>query len=153
MLEGASKELDQALLELRELAQGLHPAILTDRGLLHALEALAGRIPVPVEIDVSDERYDAPVEATLYYIAAEALTNTAKHAQASVAHVVVSRDEECVRLEIRDDGCGGADPASGTGILGLHDRASAIGGSLTVISSPGRGTVVNATVPLERADC
>ena len=151
MLEDASKELDQALLELRELAQGLHPAILTDRGLLHALESLAGRIPVPVEIDVSDERYDAPIEATIYYIAAEALTNVAKHAGASVARVVVSRDDESVRLEVRDDGCGGADPASGTGILGLHDRASAVGGSLTVISSPGRGTVVTAAIPRSHA--
>jgi PAS domain S-box-containing protein len=148
MIEEASKELDQALVELRELAQGLHPAILTARGLLHALEALVARIPVPVELDVPEERYEAPVEATMYYIAAEALTNTAKHAQAEVARVVVTREDESVRLEVRDDGCGGADPASGTGILGLHDRASAVGGSLTVISSPGRGTVVTATLPL-----
>jgi signal transduction histidine kinase len=101
-------------------------------------------------MDVGDERYEPSVEATLYYIAAEALTNVAKHADATVARVVVKREGESLRLEITDDGCGGADPATGTGILGLHDRASAIGGSLVVVSSPGRGTTLTGTVPLSR---
>jgi PAS domain S-box-containing protein len=148
ILDEASGELDQALVELRELARGLHPAILTDRGLAHALEALAARIPVPVEIEVGDERWDSTVEATAYFIAAEALTNVAKHADATAARVVVTEEDDCLRLEIVDDGRGGADPDTGTGILGLRDRATAIGGSLAVVSTPGRGTTVTATLPL-----
>jgi signal transduction histidine kinase len=149
LVDEASQQLEQALDELRELARGLHPAILTARGLAHALPALAGGVPVPVEIEVSEDRYDPALEATVYFIAAEALTNVVKHAKAQGARIVVSRGDSTLRLEITDDGCGGADPASGTGILGLHDRASAIGGQLTVISSPGRGTVVTATLPLD----
>jgi PAS domain S-box-containing protein len=150
LLDEASKELDQALVELRELARGLHPAILTDRGLSHALDALAARLPVAVELAVPERRFDPTAEATVYYIAAEALTNVAKHADASVARVVVTSERESVRLEVSDDGRGGADPAAGTGILGLRDRASAIGGSLVVVSSPGRGTTVTATLPLDQ---
>jgi PAS domain S-box-containing protein len=149
LVDEASQQLEQALDELRELARGLHPAILTARGLAHALPALAGGVPVPVEIEVGEERYDPALEATVYFITAEALTNVVKHANAEGARIVVSRGDSTLRLEITDDGCGGADPASGTGILGLHDRASAIGGQLAVISSPGRGTVVTATLPLE----
>jgi PAS domain S-box-containing protein len=148
ILDEASKELDQALLELRELARGLHPAILTDRGLAHALEALAARLPLPVELDVPDERFDRTVEATAYYIAAEALTNVAKHADASVARVVVARQTEYLRLDVTDDGCGGASLSGGTGIVGLHDRAAAIGGTLTLASLPGTGTTVTAMLPL-----
>jgi signal transduction histidine kinase len=148
ILEEATKELDQALVELRELARGLHPAILTDRGLAHALEALAARLPVPVELDVPDERFDPTVEATAYYIAAEALTNVAKHAGATVARVVVAHDGETLRLEISDDGSGGANVSGGTGIVGLNDRASAIGGTLTVLSPAEHGTIVAATLPL-----
>jgi signal transduction histidine kinase len=149
LMDEASQQLEQALDELRELARGLHPAILTARGLSHALPALAAGIPVPVEIEVGEERYDPALEATVYFIAAEALTNVVKHANADGARVVISCGESTLRLEITDDGCGGADPASGSGILGLHDRASAIGGQLSVISSPGRGTVVTAILPLE----
>jgi PAS domain S-box-containing protein len=149
LMDEASQQLEQALDELRELARGLHPAILTARGLSHALPALAAGLPIPVEIEVGEERHDPALEATVYFIAAEALTNIVKHAKANGARVAVSRGETMLRLEITDDGCGGADPGSGSGILGLHDRASAIGGQLTVISSPGRGTVVTATLPLE----
>jgi PAS domain S-box-containing protein len=149
LIDEASQQLEQALDELRELARGLHPAILTARGLAHALPALVAGLPVPVEVEVDEERYDPALEATVYFIAAEALTNVVKHAQAEGARVAVSRGDSTLRLEITDDGCGGADPASGSGILGLHDRASAIGGQLVVISSPGRGTVVTATLPLE----
>jgi PAS domain S-box-containing protein len=148
ILDAAAKELDQALTELRELARGLHPAILTDRGLSHALEALAARLPVPVELDVPDDRFDAAIEATAYYIAAEALTNVAKHAEATVARAVVAADAESLRLEVSDDGSGGAILAAGTGLVGLNDRASAIGGSLTVTSPAGEGTTVVATLPL-----
>ena len=149
LMDEASQQLEQALDELRELARGLHPAILTARGLSHALPALAAGLPIPVEIEVGEERHDPALEATVYFIAAEALTNIVKHAQANGARVAVSRGDTMLRLEITDDGCGGADPGSGSGILGLHDRASAIGGQLTVISSPGRGTVVTAMLPLE----
>jgi PAS domain S-box-containing protein len=149
ILEAAAKELDQALVELRELARGLHPAILTDRGLGHALEALAARLPVPVELDVPDDRFDATVEATAYYIAAEALTNVAKHADATVARVVVAPQAETLRLDVVDDGCGGASLSAGTGLVGLSDRAAAIGGTLTVASPPGSGTTVTATLPFE----
>jgi signal transduction histidine kinase len=149
MVDEASQQLEQALDELRELARGLHPAILTARGLAHALPVLAGGLAIPVDLEVDDQRYDPSLEATVYFITAEALTNVAKHANASGARVAVSCGDSTLRLEITDDGCGGADPASGSGILGLHDRASAIGGLLSVISSPGRGTVVTATLPLE----
>jgi PAS domain S-box-containing protein len=148
ILDEASQELEQALVELRELARGLHPAILTDRGLAHAVEALAARIPLPVELEVPDARFDPTVEATAYYITAEALTNVAKHAEATVARVTVSADGDGLRLTIVDDGCGGADSATGTGIVGLQDRAAAIGGSLAVVSAPGGGTTVTALLPL-----
>jgi PAS domain S-box-containing protein len=148
LLEGASRELDDALDELRELARGLHPVLLTDRGLRQALHALAERLPLRVGIEAPEERFPASVEATAYYIATEALTNVAKHAGANGASVVVSRDEAGLRLEISDDGVGGADPASGSGILGLRDRAEAAGGTLLVISPPGRGTRVEATLPV-----
>jgi PAS domain S-box-containing protein len=148
ILDEATRELDQALVELRELARGLHPAILTDRGVAHALEALVARLPVPVELDVPEERFDPTLEATAYYIAAEALTNVAKHADANVARVAVSHGDDCLRLEVVDDGCGCVDMAAGTGIVGLHDRAAAIGGTLTVASVSGEGTTVTATLPL-----
>ena len=151
LLDEASRELEQALVELRELARGLHPAILTDRGLAHALDALAARLPLTVELDVPDDRFDSTVEATAYYIAAEALTNVAKHAGADVARVAVTRHGDQLDVVVADDGCGGADPDGGTGILGLRDRAAAIGGSLSVASVPGRGTTVTALLPLDPA--
>jgi PAS domain S-box-containing protein len=146
-LEGAADELDKALEELRELARGLHPGALTEHGLGTALEALATRLPIDVELDAPEERLPRAIEATAYYIIAEALTNVAKHADASGARVVMKRDGEALRFEITDDGRGGADPA-GTGILGLRDRAEAAGGTLYVVSPPGKGTAVTATLPL-----
>ena len=151
LLDEAAKELDHAIVELRELARGLHPAILTDRGLSHALDALAARLPVAIELNVPDDRFDPTIEATAYYIAAEALTNVAKHAGADVARVTVTPDGERLRVLVADDGCGGADPDGGTGIVGLKDRATAIGGSLAVASAPGQGTTVTAILPLEPA--
>jgi len=147
LLERAARELDTGLAELREIARGLHPGALTDHGLLRALEALGERLPVAVEIDAPAERLPEHVEATAYYIVSEALTNVAKHAAATRATVAISRDGDVVRFEIADDGRGGANP-SGTGILGLRDRAEAAGGTLFVVSPPGRGTVVTATLPL-----
>ena len=147
-IDDAARELDLALEELRELARGLHPGALTDHGLPRALEALTNRLPVRVTMDVPDERLPAHVEATAYYIVSETLTNVAKHAEASCANVVITPDDDVLRFEITDDGRGGADPALGTGILGLRDRAEAAGGTLFVVSPPGRGTTVTAVLPL-----
>jgi PAS domain S-box-containing protein len=150
-LKAAARELDLALEELREIARGLHPGALTEHGLATALEALGGRLPIEVEIDVPDERFPANVEATAYYIVSEALTNVVKHAQAARASVGLARDDDVLRFLITDDGRGGADPYGGTGILGLRDRAEAAGGTLFVVSPPGKGTVVTATLPLSSA--
>jgi PAS domain S-box-containing protein len=150
LLDDAARELDSGLAELREIARGLHPAILSDRGLRHALETLAGRLPVPVEIDAPEERLSDGLEATAYYIVAEALTNVARHAEASHARVKIRVDDGVLRCEIADDGRGGADLSLGTGIQGLRDRAEAAGGTLSLTSPLGRGTIVTATLPLSR---
>ena len=152
LLDDASRELDRGLEELRELARGLHPAVLADHGLPRALEALTSRVPLPVDVDAPlEQRLPAHIEATAYYIVAEALTNVTKHAEAETAHVTVRLDGDVLRCWISDDGRGGADEATGTGILGLRDRAEATGGTLSLSSPPGRGTVVAATLPLEPA--
>ena len=150
LLDEAAHELDSGLQELREIARGLHPAILTDRGLLQALETLAARIPVPLEIDAPEDRLPGHIEATIYYIVSEALTNVARHADATEATVTIRRDGDIIRCEVTDDGRGGADISRGTGILGLRDRAEAAGGTLTLTSPPGRGTIVAAALPLSR---
>jgi PAS domain S-box-containing protein len=147
LLEQASAELDAGLEELRELARGLHPGTLSEHGLMRALEALVKRLPVRIEVDGPDERLPEHVESTAYYIIAESLTNVAKHAQATHAQVTIRTELDTVRVEIVDDGQGGADPA-GTGILGLRDRAHSIGGTLFVISLRGEGTTVTAALPL-----
>jgi len=148
LLQGAAEELDKALEELRELARGLHPVALTEQGLSSALRVLGERLPIDVTVDDLDRRLPDHLEATAYYIGSEALTNVAKHAQATSARVTFSYDDKVLRLEISDDGRGGADPRGGSGILGLRDRADAAGGTLFVISPPGKGTVVTATLPL-----
>jgi PAS domain S-box-containing protein len=149
LLDEASDQLTRALADLRELARGIHPAILTDQGLATALEALAGRAPVPVELSV-DAPQDIPeqIEATVYYVAAEALTNTAKYARAGSARVSVECDGRRLTLEVADDGCGGADRKLGSGLSGLADRVSALGGRLRVISPAGGGTTVTAELPI-----
>ena len=128
LLDRAADELDNALEELRELARGLHPAALTEQGLSSALRALAHRLPIEVKVQEFERRLPEHLEATAYYIGSEALTNVAKHAQATSANVTFSCDGEMLRFEITDDGCGGADPRAGSGILGLRDRAEAAGG-------------------------
>ena len=148
VLAGAGDELGLALAELRELARGLHPAVLTDRGLRAAVEMLAGRSPVPVEIaEVPGERLSEPVEAAAYYLIAEALTNVAKYAQASTVRVRVTAAGERVVVEVSDDGVGGADPAGGSGLRGLADRVEALGGTLAVDSPAGAGTSLRAEIP------
>jgi len=150
-LERAAGELDLALEELRELARGLHPAALTEQGLGPALTGVAKRLPIEVEVKAPSERLSENIEATVYYIVLEALTNVAKHAQATKAKVEMTLAGDVLKFEITDDGRGGADPAEGSGILGLRDRAEAVGGTLFVISPPGKGTVVTAQLPLSGA--
>jgi len=148
ILDGARIELASALEELRELARGIHPAILTDRGLPAALEALAARAPVPVEVeDVPEDRMPTPVEAVAYFVVAESLTNMAKYAEAEYASVRVLRENGYAVVEIEDNGIGGADPSAGTGLRGLADRLAALDGRLEVDSPPGVGTTVRARIP------
>jgi signal transduction histidine kinase len=148
LLESSSVELALALEELRELARGLHPAILSDRGLGAALEALATRAPVPVELDdVPPGRFPPSVEAAAYYVVAESLTNVAKYADARSAHVSVSRLDGLAIVEVEDDGVGGADVSRGSGLRGLADRVEALQGRLLVTSEAGRGTRVRAEIP------
>ncbi len=148
LLQEAGGELDAGLEELRELARGLHPGALMEHGLQGALRLLEERLPLPVEITVPSERLDRHLEATAYFIVSEGLTNVVKHARASSACVRVERRGRALQLEISDDGSGGADTSKGTGLLGLRDRAEAEGGTLVVVSPPGRGTVITATLPL-----
>jgi PAS domain S-box-containing protein len=148
LLEGRT-QLEQALDELRELARGIHPAILSDGGLAPALSALAHRAPVPVEItDVPGGRLPEPVEAAAYYLIAEAITNVAKHAHASHVAVSVRRDDGRLLVHVADDGVGGADPATGSGLHGLADRVEALHGRLRVDSPPGGGTRLEAHIPV-----
>ena len=149
LVEGASTELAAALAELRELARGIHPAILTDRGLDAALQALADRSPVPADLDVQSDLGLPPAhEAALYFVASEALANVAKYAGATSASVRVWAEADAVAIEIADDGKGGADPGQGSGLAGLRDRVEAMDGSFGVTSPPGEGTTVRATLPV-----
>jgi PAS domain S-box-containing protein len=152
LLAQAGDELALALEELRELARGIHPAILTDRGLGPALEALVTRTPVPVSLTVApDARLTPAVEAAAYFVVAEALTNVAKYARATSATVVVEVDEGTLAVAVTDDGVGGADPEAGTGLRGLADRVAALDGRLVVEPGPDGGTRVRAEIPLAEA--
>jgi signal transduction histidine kinase len=148
ILDTARDELASALEELRELARGIHPAVLSDRGLAPALEILAGRAPLPVEIgELPEERMPGPVEAAAYFVVAESLTNVAKYADADRATVRVTRENGYAVIEIEDDGVGGADPSAGSGLRGLADRLAALDGRLDVYSPPGFGTIIRARIP------
>jgi signal transduction histidine kinase len=148
LLEMVGSELEAALRELRDLARGIHPAALSERGLDAALETLASRTPLPVELEATiAERLPEPVELTLYFVVSEALTNVAKHAHASQANVRAARHNGRVVVEVSDDGVGSADPAKGSGLNGLADRLSALDGKLEVRSVRGRGTVLRAEIP------
>jgi PAS domain S-box-containing protein len=148
LLGSAQTELSQALEELRELARGIHPAVLTDRGLRPALETLVARAPFAVELAVPDERLSADVEAASYYVIAESLTNVAKYASASAVEVTVVREDDRIVVTVADDGVGGADPFRGSGLRGLADRVAVLDGTLVVESPPGEGTSVRAELPL-----
>ncbi len=141
--------LTEVIDELREIARGLHPSALAEGGLRPALKGLARRSAVPVRLDVGvDERLPEPIELAAYYVVAEALTNTAKHADASVVDVRAERDEGMLRVRVHDDGRGGADVARGTGLVGLTDRVEALGGRLSLHSPPSAGTTMQVTLPL-----
>jgi signal transduction histidine kinase len=136
--------------ELREFARGIHPAILAEGGLGPALKTLARRCTVPVELDVqAHARLPEQVEVATYYVVSEALTNAAKHAHASVIHVEVPTVDRVLRLRVRDDGAGGADPTRGSGLVGLKDRIEALGGTITVHSPVGEGTSLDVELPLD----
>ena len=148
LLASAGEELDSALAELRELARGIHPAVLTDRGLGTALETLAHRAPVPVELaELPEERLPEAVELAAYFVVAEALTNVAKYANASHATVEMTRENGRLVVEVADDGVGGADPENGTGLRGLADRIAVLEGRLEIDSERGKGTTVWAKIP------
>jgi signal transduction histidine kinase len=150
LLDEAHNEAKLALAELRDLARGLHPAVLTDRGLDAALSGLAARSPIPVVVEVDPAAGAKPVpvvDAIAYFVVAEALTNVAKHAQATRAAVVVRRLDGMLRVVVSDDGVGGADPAGGTGLRGLADRVSGVDGRLHVDSPPGGPTVLTVELP------
>ena len=151
LLEEFAAELEAAIAELRELARGIHPSIVTESGLAVALAALARRTPLPVSVEVDlPTRYDDTIEATVYYVAAEALTNVTRYSDASAVAVTVFEAGDAVQLEVRDDGVGGARIGAGSGLTGLRDRVEALGGVLAVESPPGGGTRVLARLPLSR---
>ena len=148
LLETAGQELDSALAELRELARGIHPAVLTDRGLATALETLASRAPVPVELaELPAGRLPEAVELAAYFVVAEGLTNVAKYANATHATVGVARENGRLVVEVTDDGIGGANPEIGTGLRGLADRLAVLEGRLDIDSEQGRGTTLRAQIP------
>jgi signal transduction histidine kinase len=156
-LEELRGELDQlavglggAVEELRELSRGIHPAILSEGGLGPALKALARRSAVPVELEAPlPGRLPEPVEVAAYYVASEALANAAKHAKASAVHVQAHTADGRLRLLVRDDGVGGAEVGRGSGLIGLADRAQALGGTITVTSPAGQGTTLQVELPID----
>jgi signal transduction histidine kinase len=150
-LATAEAELGEALSELRELASGIHPSLLSERGLVAALDALTKRVPIAIAIDADPDcdEVPAPLQTTAYFVVAEALTNAAKHADCDSARVHAWLEDESVVVEVGDDGAGGADKDGGTGLRGLDDRVSALAGSLEVESPPGGGTTIRARIPLD----
>jgi signal transduction histidine kinase len=150
LLADARNELAVSLQELRDLARGIHPAILSDRGLPAALDSLTARAPLPVELSIElNGRPPEPVELAAYYLVSEALTNILKHSGATSAGVSVARRDAQLVVEVTDDGAGGASRATGSGLDRLTDRIEALGGQLEVSSPPGAGTTLRAEIPLQ----
>jgi signal transduction histidine kinase len=148
--EQAIELASSGLMELRRLAAGIHPAILTDRGLGPAVQSLASRLPLPVSVEKTPEvRLPSPVEASVYFFVSEALTNVVKHAQARAATVLIDAENGELMVEVSDDGVGGARAAGGSGLRGLGDRVGALDGTLEVESPPGGGTLLRARIPLK----
>jgi signal transduction histidine kinase len=153
MLEQAADDARQALVELRELARGIHPAVLTEAGLGAAVESLADRSAVPVRVlGATGERLSPVVERAAYFVVSEALANVNKHAGATRATVLLARDHRQLTVEVHDDGIGGVDTGLGTGLRGLADRVAAVDGTLTIDSPPGGGTRLQACIPLGKAN-
>ncbi len=151
LLDTTRAKLTDALASLRALARGIHPALLTDRGLAPALEALAQRAPLPVELKVDlPERLPETLESATYFLVSEVLTNVAKYAEANGVRVLVTEADGLLAVEVEDDGIGGADPSRGSGLRGLSDRIAALDGQLTIESPPGEGTRIRVTIPLEQ---
>jgi signal transduction histidine kinase len=151
LVDLALSDATHGMNELRELVAGIHPAILTQRGLSAALAALTGRLPVPVQLDLPRHRLPAPIEASVYFFCAEALTNVVKHARASSAWVKVAADGERCTVEVRDDGVGGAQaPSDSSGLTGLRDRIGALNGIMNIDAPAEGGTVLHAAIPLPR---
>ena len=146
----AVEQLQHGLAELRDLAHGIHPAVLSERGLAAALEGLARRSPLPVELRITHERVAPAVETAIYFTVVEALTNVAKHAQATHATVTIEIDDGALIAEIADDGLGGASATAGSGLRGLADRLDAMGGTLSIESPRGGPTIIRARAPLHR---
>jgi PAS domain S-box-containing protein len=151
LLDQAAEETESAIAELRDLANGIHPAILTNRGLRSAVESLTARLPLVVSLDVTPERFPSALEAASYFVIAEGLTNVIKHALTDEASVHVSRAGWNLLIEVRDDGAGGADPARGSGLRGMEDRVDALNGTLTCSSPAGHGTRMRVELPLPAA--
>ncbi|HSL75311.1 MAG TPA: LytS/YhcK type 5TM receptor domain-containing protein [Candidatus Limnocylindrales bacterium] len=149
-LDRAAEEAQAALVELRDLALGIHPLILTESGLGAAVESLADRSPVDVAVDIGPERYPAAVEAAAYFVISEALANVAKYASATMARVRVRPFEDHMNIEVEDDGVGGADPRSGSGLNGLRDRLAALDGTMAIDSPSGGGTRLFARIPTDQ---
>jgi signal transduction histidine kinase len=147
LVNEALQHAETATDELRELAHGIIPSILAHGGLRAGVRALASRMSIPLEIDVSADRVPQEVEATAYFIVAEALTNVAKHSDAQGAKVTAHLDSRALNVEVRDDGVGGAQP-EGTGLVGLRDRLAVLNGSLQVESPPDGGTLIAASIPV-----
>jgi signal transduction histidine kinase len=148
VLARVREQIDSGLAELRDLARGIHPAVLTDRGLEPAMTALVQRAPVPVDLRVMvPERLDTAIEAAAYFLVSEALTNVAKYAQAGAVRVEVDATGGTLTVTVADNGIGGADPAGGSGLRGLVDRVNAVGGDLQINSTPGQGTRLHARLP------
>jgi signal transduction histidine kinase len=149
-LVGAADNLTGSLEDLRELSRGIHPAILSEGGLSPAIKALARRSAAPVQLDIDlQKRLPEPVEVAAYYVVSETLANTAKHAQASIAHVELRADGGRLRLSVSDDGVGGATADSGSGLVGLTDRVEALGGTILVDSPPRQGTRLEVDLPID----
>jgi signal transduction histidine kinase len=148
-LAQASREMQLSLFELRQLARGIHPTILTQQGLGPAVESLAEELPLPVVVSVTPRRFVPVIEATSYFVVSEALVNTVKHARAGTVRVTVEQIDELLVVEVVDDGRGGADSSRGSGLTGLADRVSALEGKLWIDSRPGVGTRIRAELPCD----
>jgi signal transduction histidine kinase len=148
LIDEALEHTEGAVEALRELSHGILPSILTRGGLRAGVEAVVARMSLPVEVDVGEERFPPGVEATAYFVVSEALTNVVKHSGAARAEVVGRQTDGALRIEIRDDGTGGATPTGGSGLVGLRDRVAALAGTLEIESPPGGGTRIVMTLPV-----